>query len=156
MTFALLGPIYLLAVARPLAATDLRQFRLPNRLVLPGIPIALFGQLLAVGFGSPWLSLGVAVSLAVLVFGLGLLANLRGLLGMGDCKLMALMTLCLGWFDPLVAGAAIGYGFALAGVGILILVTTGRITMRSRLPLGPYLLAGFAVACVQWLFTAVA
>jgi leader peptidase (prepilin peptidase)/N-methyltransferase len=155
MTFALLGPIYLLVVSWPLAATDLREYRLPNRLVLPSIPISIVGQVLAVALGESAGLMLRAVICALLVFGIGLLANLRGLIGMGDVKLLGVIALALGWFGPLYAALAIGYAFGLAGVGILALVSVGRITWNSRVPLGPYLLGGFAVALGQWLFTAV-
>ncbi|MEY4019430.1 MAG: hypothetical protein RLZZ590_730, partial [Actinomycetota bacterium] len=59
--FAWLGPIYLLTVAWPLTRIDLRERRLPNRLVVPAFPVTLLGQLLASVLGGSWLSLGIAI-----------------------------------------------------------------------------------------------
>ena len=66
---ALVPSLYLIAVAVPLAVIDVRQRRLPNRLVLPGIGLALLAQLVASAVASVWpiLALGVAFVLATVL-----------------------------------------------------------------------------------------
>jgi leader peptidase (prepilin peptidase)/N-methyltransferase len=105
---ALLGPIYLVAVAWPLTRIDLRERRLPNRLVLPALAITLFGQLLAVLCSAPAPQLLVALACASCAFIGGLLLNRFAGLGMGDVKLITAITLALAWFNPFVPLVALG------------------------------------------------
>jgi leader peptidase (prepilin peptidase)/N-methyltransferase len=144
--FQLIGVIYLLVFSIPLAFIDIRQRRLPNKIVLPGLAITLVGQVLSVLAGAQWQQLAVAWATAVTVFALAAVANYFGALGMGDVKLMALMTAALSWFGwqhPLIAFAV---AFVLATVAVLVLFVARRAKLGSTVALGPYLLAGFAVA----------
>ena len=148
LTLAWIGPAYLLAVSLPLAIIDIRQRRLPNRLVLPGLAITLLAHVAAVLFGADWARMLTAWLTATLVFALAAVANGFGALGMGDVKLMALMTASLAWFGwqhPLIAFAVT---FVLATVGVLVLFVARRVKLGSTLALGPYLLAGFASAAI--------
>jgi leader peptidase (prepilin peptidase)/N-methyltransferase len=67
-------------------------------------------------------------------------------MGWGDVKLSGLIGLYLGWFGagPLIDGAVGGYLLAaVTGIG---LIATRRASRKSRLPFGPFMLAGaFAV-----------
>ena len=54
VALAWIGPAYLLAVSLPLAIIDIRQRRLPNRLVLPGLAITWLAHVSAVLFGAEW------------------------------------------------------------------------------------------------------
>ena len=146
VALAWIGPVYLLLMTLPLAFIDIRQRRLPNKIVLPGLAITLVGQVLSVLAGAQWQQLAVAWATAVTVFALAAVANYFGALGMGDVKLMALMTAALSWFGwqhPLIAFAV---AFVLATVGVLVLFVARRAKLGSTVALGPYLLAGFAVA----------
>lgn len=142
LTPALLGIAYLLVVAWPLAKTDLREHRLPNRLVLPAFPITLAGQLLAVMWNSNWMQLLHSLAVALLVFAVGLVMNRYAGLGMGDVKLLAAMSLALGWFSS--TAVFLGMLVALVLASIAVLIRIHRAT--SAVPLGPYLLAGFLCA----------
>jgi leader peptidase (prepilin peptidase)/N-methyltransferase len=144
--FAWLGPAYLLVVAWPLARTDIREHRLPNRLTLPLLPVALFGQLLAAGLGDDWPRLGVSLGWAVVAFVVGLGINRFGTLGMGDVKLITGMSLSLGWFSPVAPLLALAAAFALATLVVLLLFATRKARMGSSIALGPYLLVGFVIA----------
>jgi leader peptidase (prepilin peptidase)/N-methyltransferase len=146
VALAWIGPAYLLLMTLPLAFIDIRQRRLPNKIVLPGLAITLVGQVLSVLAGAQWQQLAVAWATAVTVFALAAFANYFGALGMGDVKLMALMTAALSWFGwqhPLIAFAV---AFLLATMGVLVLFVSRRAKLGSTVALGPYLLAGFAVA----------
>ena len=140
---ALLPCAYLIAVAVPLSIIDIKQRRLPNRLVLPGILIALSAQALASAVSSRWMSFLVAVSLGVVAFLLFWLVNTIGAIGMGDVKLITLIVICLAWFEWVWAALAIGVAFVLATILVLIGFTFRRSRIGATIPLGPYLLAGF-------------
>lgn len=146
--FAYLGVIYLIVIAWPLALTDIRERRLPNRLVLPAIPITVFGQVIASAESARWWSILFALLAALITFGLGLLANLRGGLGMGDVKLMSAMSLALGWFSPMAPFLAFSMAFLSAGIWLAIKLLARKTNMGSSVALGPYLLVGFAAATI--------
>ena len=144
--FAWLGPLYLLAVSWPLARTDIREHRLPNKYTLPLVPIALLGQVLATSLTGEWSRLGVALGWAVVAFVVGLGINRMGTLGMGDVKLITGMSLSLGWFTPVAPLLALCAAFALATLVVLFLFATRKARMGSSIALGPYLLVGFVIA----------
>lgn len=145
---ALIGPLYLLAVAVPLSIVDVRERRLPNRLTLPGIPVALVGQVLSCWMLGKWMPLIIAVIWMVGGFAVGLAFNRLQALGMGDAKLMAVICLNLGWFGWLWPVAALALAFGMATVLAVVMLATGRYKMSSTIPLGPYLLAGFLASTI--------
>ena len=140
---ALIPALYLLAVAWPLAVIDLREHRLPNRLVLPAYPIALVSQLVATIISMDWAR--------VLV--IGIIANHFDVLGMGDVKLAGALALILGYFNIYLPIIAIGIAFVLAFGVILVLLTKGKVSLGTSIPLGPYLLLSFIGTCSYWLVT---
>jgi len=149
---ALAGPAYVLAVAVPLSVFDIKQRRLPNKLVLPGLAVSVVGQLsAAIGSGNFWSMLWAFVS-AVAVFCVALLANLGGAMGMGDVKLLTLIALSLGWWGAPLVLIALGTGFGLAALVVLSYFVVGRLKLTSTIPLGPYLLfgAGVATTALVW------
>ncbi len=158
--FGLLPILYLFAVAWPLARTDLREHRLPNALTLPGLWLALSAQTLAsatLGFGevargaSAWPGFEnqlTALAVAAVVFGFSLAAHVWWGLGMGDVKLLTVMSISLGWFSPWSPLLALFVGFAVAVVWVIAGLIEGRTKLNAALPLGPYLLVGFAVAAL--------
>lgn len=146
--FAYLGVTYLAAVAWPLAKTDIRERRLPNALVLPAIPITLLGQALAGATGADWWPMLTAFCVAASTFGLGLLANLRNALGMGDVKLIAAMSLALGWFSFTAPMVALSLAFVSAGALVAVKLIARKTNMGASIALGPYLLFGFLLAAI--------
>jgi leader peptidase (prepilin peptidase) / N-methyltransferase len=154
---------YLAAIGVPLAVIDARSQRLPDALTLPSYPVALAllglaALLVASGLGH---FLGALAGLALTwgVFLLQVLIYPAGL-GWGDVKLSGLLGLYLGWLgggwldqDVVVAGLFLGYLFA-AAAG-LVLIAVRRASRKSRLPFGPYLLAGaFTAILLSYLITA--
>jgi leader peptidase (prepilin peptidase)/N-methyltransferase len=146
--FAWLGPVYLVSVAWPLARTDIREHRLPNKYTLPLVPIALIGQFAACVAGADWCRMAVALGWAVGAFVVGLGINRIGTLGMGDVKLITGMSLSLGWFTPIAPLLALCAAFALATIVVLFLFVTRKARMGSSIALGPYLLVGFLLSAV--------
>lgn len=150
--FSALGLGYLVLTAWPLAKTDILERRLPNKYVLPAFPITWLGQLLAGFSGAGFVNMLWALLAGVVTFGLSLVINRLGLLGMGDVKLMTVMALALGWFSPLLPIIALGLSFLIAGVVAIWLLLTKRIKLGGSMALGPYLIAGFlgAVTLAVW------
>jgi leader peptidase (prepilin peptidase) / N-methyltransferase len=131
-----------------LAAIDIAVQRLPDLLTLPAYPIliTLLGGAAIVGhdFAALLRALlgGLALAGAYLV-----LALVRpGQLGGGDIKLAGVAGLALGWlgWPTLIAGAALG--FVLSAVASLALLAARRITLRSAICFGPFLLGGALLA----------
>jgi leader peptidase (prepilin peptidase)/N-methyltransferase len=145
--FAWLG---LLGVA--LAMVDADVQRLPDPLTLPGYPamiallaVAALAERSGAALGRALLA-GLALAAGYLA--LGLLS--RGQLGGGDIKLAGLVGLALGWvgWQAVVLGACLG--FVLAAAGSLMLLATRRVSVRSMVSFGPYMLAGALLAILVY------
>jgi len=147
---ALVPALYLALAAIPLTVIDLREHRLPNRLVLPAFPIALLAQIVAVLVGADWVHLAFAFSLSLGVFVVGILANYWDWLGMGDVKLASALALTLGFFSPIGSLIAIGLAFVLAFAVVLVQLSIGKATLGQSIPLGPYLLLSFICCLPVW------
>ena len=150
---ALIPALYLLVVAWPLTVIDLREHRLPNRLVLPAFPVAFLAQLIATIISADWARQLSAVLIALAVGVIGLGANYIDTLGMGDVKLATVIALTLGYFNPWLPVIAIGIAFVLAFAVVIVLITLGKVKIGSSVPLGPYLLVSFIGANLSWLIT---
>jgi len=143
LAFGFLG---MLGVA--LSAIDIAVHRLPDRLTLPAYPvlIVLLGVAAAIGRDGGAL-VRALLSGVVLTVGYLLLALLRpGQLGGGDIKLAGLAGLALGWlgWPTVIFGAALG--FVLTAVVSLGLLAVRRISLRSQICFGPFLLGGALLA----------
>jgi prepilin signal peptidase PulO-like enzyme (type II secretory pathway) len=126
-----------------LFATDLDQRLLPDVITLP---LVAFAALVTVAGASPFIhtnedvlwavAAAVAVPLALFLLAIPFGA---GAIGQGDLKLLVsvgILTGALNLFYGLVAGAL------LAGITVAILVFTRRISMKSFVPYGPFLILG--------------
>lgn len=122
-------------------ATDLDQRLLPNILTLPVIPIALIyaasGRNPLVGQELvPALVVATAVPLALYLLSIPFGA---GAFGIGDVKLLVgvgLMSGAIRAFTGLVSG------LLAAGVVLAVLLVTRRVTMKTYVPYGPFLIFG--------------
>ena len=133
---------YVAAVSPELLRVDLAEHRLPDRLTLPGYPVALAGILAAALAGSP------AAQSALLAGGLALALflalSITGGMGLGDVKLAGVLGLVLGGAGPAAPLGALLTAFVAGGVGaVVLLLRSGR---GSRLAFGPFLLLGFWLA----------
>lgn len=126
-----------------LFATDLDQRLLPDVITLPLIAYAL--AVFALG-ASPFLhsvddfawAAGAAIVVPVAMFLLAIPFG-RGAIGQGDLKLLISVGLLAGsgnLFYALIGGAL------LAGVTVATLVFVRRLSMKSFVPYGPFLIAG--------------
>jgi leader peptidase (prepilin peptidase)/N-methyltransferase len=140
--------VFLGALGVALSAIDIAVHRLPDRLTLPAYPvlIALLSVAAAIGHDGGALVRALLGGLALTASYL-LLALLRpGQLGGGDVKLAGLAGLALGWlgWPAVLTGAALG--FVLSAVVSLALLAARRITLRSAICFGPFLLGGALLA----------
>lgn len=124
-----------------LLATDLDQRLLPDVLTLPMIPVAF---LYALSGRDPLV--GAALVPAVLaavaipaVLYLPSLAFGPGAFGLGDVKLLVTVGLISGAYRALVGVVS---GVFLAGAVIVVLLVARRITLKSYIPFGPFLILG--------------
>ncbi len=150
---ALIPALYLLAVAWPLAVIDLREHRLPNRLVLPTYPIALLSQLVATMLSMDWGRFLFAFLCCISVLVIGIAANYFDVLGMGDVKLTGALALILGFFNIYLPIVAIGLAFVLAFGVSIVLMFRGKVKIGTSIPLGPYLLLSFIGTTSYWVIT---
>lgn len=138
---ALVFGTYLAALVL-LLATDLDQRLLPDVITLPAIPLALLFSLSGLNPLVPPGVLPIAIVAAIAIPGvLALLAIPfgAGAIGQGDLKLLVSVGLMVGPLR-LVYGAV--YGALLAGVVLLVLLLVRRITLRTFVPYGPFLILG--------------
>jgi leader peptidase (prepilin peptidase)/N-methyltransferase len=132
---------YLVALVL-LLATDLDQRLLPDLITLPAIPLALVFDLLGLNPLVPPEVLPIAIVVAIGVPGLMYLISIpfgAGAFGQGDVKLLVSVGLLAGPFR-MFSGAV--YGALLAGVVIVVLLALRRITLKSYIPFGPFLIIG--------------
>jgi leader peptidase (prepilin peptidase) / N-methyltransferase len=153
---ALIPALYLSLVAIPLTVIDLKEHRLPNRLVLPVFPIALLAQGIAVALGTDWTHQLIAIALSLGIFVIGVFLNYKDWLGMGDVKLIAGMALVLAFFNPYSPGLTILVAFLVAFLVISVRIMLGKASFGQSMPLGPYLLGSFLLAVGQTVFTQLA
>lgn len=128
-----------------LLATDLDQRLMPDLVTLPLIALA---GIAAVAGLDPFTShdLLPAVAAAVIVPGALFVMSIpfgSGAFGLGDVKLLISVGLLVGLGRTV---GAVFVGALLSGVVILVLMAARRITLRSYIPFGPFLILGTAWA----------
>jgi Flp pilus assembly protein protease CpaA len=127
------------AVLVSVSVTDIRERRIPNRVMAPALAVAFVAALVRPERGSLLLGgiiAGGLLLLPVLLFGLE-----RA--GGGDVKLALFVGLVLGW--PLVLPALL-IAFVVAACFALIALALRRVTRRSTVAFGPFLALGAVVA----------
>ncbi len=142
---------YLAAVGIALAAIDIDTQRLPDRIVLPSYPVAAVLLAGAAALEHDWhAAVRVAVAGAALwAFYLVLRLVYPKGMGWGDVKLAGVLGMYLGWlgWGPLVVGGFLG--FLLGGLLGAALMLAGRAGRKTKIPYGPYMIAGTFLA-VFW------
>jgi leader peptidase (prepilin peptidase)/N-methyltransferase len=136
-----LGVVVVLLVL--LFATDLDQRLLPDVITLPLVPYALVGFVAALGpfVTTPsdllWAAVaGIALPALLLLLSIPFGA---GAIGIGDLKLLFGVSLIVGAGRIVVTVAV---GAVAAALGILVLLIFRRITLKSYVPYGPFLIGG--------------
>jgi leader peptidase (prepilin peptidase)/N-methyltransferase len=140
--------LYLAAVGVALAFIDIDVRRLPNVLTLPSYAVgAVLLTAAALAEHDPGRMTQALIGMCVLYgvyFTLMLLKP--GGMGFGDVKLAGVLGLFLGFlgWGPLAVGAFLA--FLLGGIGGLVLMTLGNAGRRTKIPFGPYMIAGALTA----------
>ena len=124
---------------------DLKHYIIPDKVVYPAIGITLIYHLLRLNLEPERFSLGVfwAAFGAAAFFGTIVLISRGRWIGVGDVKLAFLMGLILGFPNILVALFLAVLLGAIMGIGLII---SGKKTLRSEVPFGPFLVTGTFVA----------
>ena len=144
-TLVMLVPLlHSLAISIPLAVIDFRERRLPNKLVLPNLAVALVAVFLSIALGD-WQRGLVALGISVLLFVAGLLVSIRGWVGMGDVKLLTALSLSLSWFSAWNIPIVLGVTLLAMVVVIAVKYFSKTIRIGSTIALGPYILSVFVV-----------
>jgi leader peptidase (prepilin peptidase)/N-methyltransferase len=138
----LIAFLYLAAVSVVLAVIDLDVWRLPDRIVLPAYAV---GAALLGGAGllrGDLTALGVAAAASGGAFVFFLLLHLVGGMGLGDVKLAGVLGLFLGYLGVAQLTVGIAAGFLVGAVVGVALIAANRSNRKSRIPFGPWMLAG--------------
>jgi len=138
------------ACGAAIAAVDLLERRIPNRMLLvaaPAVAVAILVGALGRGSAAPllWTAVG-AVGLFLVYLVIALLAP--SAMGMGDVKLAALVGGVLGFVGP---AAILGGAVAIAivgGVAAVIALVARRGGVRDGVPYGPALVIGGLVGAL--------
>jgi leader peptidase (prepilin peptidase)/N-methyltransferase len=152
--------LYLAAIAIALAAIDLDVLRLPDRIVLPSYGVALALLIPTAVIEQSWTAIVRGLIAAALMYACyWILAVLPKGMGGGDLKLAPLLGLYLGWLSWSSVAVGAFAGFLLGGVFGTVLLITRMATRKTRIPFGPYMLAGaflavFATAPIAHWYTA--
>jgi leader peptidase (prepilin peptidase)/N-methyltransferase len=143
--------LYLGAIGVALALIDLDVKRLPNAIVLPsyGVAAVLLGA--AALFGHDWdsyLRAGLGMA-ALYAFYFALAWIYPAGMGFGDVKLAGVLGAYLGWLGwaEVITGTFLGFLFG--GVVGMALMAVGKAGRKSKVPFGPFMLAGAFVA-ILW------
>lgn len=125
-----------------LLATDLDQRLLPDVITLPAIPLALGVVLLGldplVAPGDLPIAIAVAIAIPLFLFLVAIPFG-DGAIGTGDLKLLVSVGILAG---PLPMFSGVVLGALLAGVVIVVLLAARRITLKTYIPFGPFLILG--------------
>jgi len=90
--------VYLLLVGIPIVYTDLREKRIPNKLVLPATGALVLTTIAIAFITGDWLNALLTFLIAFTLFSLLTYLSIRGWIGMGDVKLLVTMGIALSPF----------------------------------------------------------
>jgi leader peptidase (prepilin peptidase)/N-methyltransferase len=146
-------PAYLFfaAIGIALAGIDLDVKRLPDVLTLPSYPV-MAALLLAPAIADDhwsWYLRAALGGIALFAFYFALLVIYPGGMGFGDVKFSGVVGIALTWFgwSVLAVGGFLGFMFGgLIGGALMMLGRAGR---KSKVPFGPFMIAGAFVG-VLW------
>ena len=142
-----------LATAVTISAIDLRHYRIPDRILLPGasatlalLTVAALSEGQLVGAWQRSLATAAVCLAAFLLLHLGSPTQL----GFGDVKLAGLIGLVTGWFGPGLAALAIGTAFLGAGLAVVVLITRRLARLDTHIAFGPWLVLGTLAAIAPY------
>lgn len=136
--------LYLAAVGLALAVIDLDTLRLPDALTLPsyGVAAVLLGGAALVQHDGDAAVRALLGALALGAFYFALLFAYPAGMGWGDVKLAPVLGAYLGWISWGAVAVGAFLGFLYGGVVGIAAMLLGRAGRKSKLPFGPFMLAG--------------
>ena len=143
--------LYLGAIGVALTMIDIDVKRLPDAIVLPSYLVAAALLTVAAAVDGRWedlLRAGLGMVALYAFYFLLALVYPAGM-GFGDVKLAGVLGIYLGWLGwaEVVTGGFLGFLFGgVVGGGLVLVRRAGR---KSKLPFGPFMLAGALVA-ILW------
>ena len=144
--FLLIPLGYLIAISIPLAITDIREHRLPNKLTLSAALLTITSLAAASVVSGDWQALIFALVAALATFLIGWFLAARAAIGMGDIKLLISLNAFAGYLSPLLPLISMAVALLAATLTSAIFLFGRRLSWQSSIALGPYLLLGFFVA----------
>jgi leader peptidase (prepilin peptidase)/N-methyltransferase len=130
---------------------DLAAHRLPDVIVGPTYVLLFLAFTVSAGWSGDWSALGrAALAAAAVGFGYFLLALISPAgLGLGDVKLAGLLGAFLGWlgWSQVLIGTAAA--FVINGLVVALLLLARRISLRSTVAFGPWIVAGAVFAAAS-------
>lgn len=139
-----------------LAWIDLRTQTLPDRIVLPATGALALGLVLSAAISNDWDALWRALSAGLALFAVFFLLRLisPGSLGGGDVKLSASMGMALGWLGwlPVIYGTF--WAYLLAAAWAIAGLVSRKLSRKSQVAFGPFMILGLASQILPALFTA--
>lgn len=140
--------LYLAAVGIALALIDLDTQKLPNVLVLPSyaVGLVLLGGAALVA-GEPGLALRALGGMAAMYafYFLVVFAYPAGM-GFGDVKLAGVLGLFLGYLGWPEVGIGTFLAFVLGGTFGIVGLATKKVSRKTKVPYGPFMIAGAFVS----------
>ncbi len=130
---------FFIAVMVTIAFIDWELMIIPNRIVVPAVPIGLAAAI-ALDHQRWWIYLVACVGAALFLFILAFIW--RGGMGMGDIKLALLMGAVLG--STVIV--AMFLAFLVGAIAGLVLIASKLKTRKDHIPFGPYLALGSVLA----------
>ena len=141
--------LFLIAVLRTAADTDRTKQLIPNRLILPALIFRLLlylSALLSQEITAGEVLLHIASSLLIPLVSLAVSALVPEGLGMGDVKLMFTIAFYLPFWESI---SAFFFSFLFAAAVSINRAVVGKQSLRSKIPLAPYFLAGTVSAFIM-------
>lgn len=130
-----------IAFGLPLSIIDIREHRLPNRIVL----IMAVASILLIALSGPRLHALIG-AVAAFMFYLALAALPGQGMGMGDVKLSAVLGALTAHQSLQVFAYWLLAPFVLAALASVAMVVTRRARLTTRIPFGPYMFSGAVLA----------
>jgi len=124
---------------------DLKHYIIPDKIIYPAIVLAFLYNIHQLSIDNQQLVINnfLAALGAAAFFLIVFLASQGKWVGMGDAKLAFLMGLILGFPNILVALFLAFFLGAIIGIGLVI---SGKRTLKSEVPFGPFLVTGTFLA----------
>jgi len=143
----LVALLFVAATGVALALIDLEHQRLPFRITVPATAVTVFllGAEAVADGTAPIAVAAVSAGIWLAVYGgVWLVTSGRGM-GLGDVALAPLLGLVLGWLGWGASLVGLAGGFVIGATVGVALLAARRAGRRSRVPHGPFMLAGAAL-----------